>query len=658
MKSLLYTSGLTSNYNNYSAIELEKALQSWVEPYPKPIIMNHDLNTEPIGRVMAAKMDKEADGSPFVRLQIAITDPVAAQKVLDKRYLTGSVGGRAAKAVCSISGDDLAAESDTGKPRAPKFRRGQVYKGKLAFIDMQDISFKEYSFVNQPADGKSGVRATTVIGDDKTKASSEGWVAKSSAFVLHMNEEDIYSFDESASILSGMKKKESRPMYLHLKGAFLTAIALQESESEHNKAISLLSNEDVEKEIDPQENLNMKDNVTEEDILATVQTLSQDLSTIAANPAQESDPEEAPAEEAPAEEIPEDGNEADMTAPVTDNTAAAPANSNDVAVALQKVLDHTIVFYYAAHRAHWNIEGEDFTQYHELFSNIYLDAIDSVDAIAENMRKLQAFPKTLTESVMNASFKDDMTTSDSEELAGSLLDKILVLNGAILAAFGVANSANEQGITNFLAERDDLTKKFAWQLRSSLKVEAGEPADESWRITKSEVITETTEEPEEEAVDSSVPEDTEVDQAAEESQAELTGDNQVSEQNADDSKKLQMLEVENQKLKSALHRTLAERVVDAKIATGVESQEVREELIEEHTKRSSSSLADSLRDLANMPAAKNAVSKVLEMTSEVQAIEGEDNVFTLDATEPEVEEKVTNMPEQVFVDALMGRRKL
>jgi DNA-binding ferritin-like protein len=653
LKSLPYTSGLTSNYNNYSAIELEKALQSWVEPYPKPIIMNHDLNTEPIGRVMAAKMDKEADGSPFVRLQIAITDPVAAQKVLDKRYLTGSVGGRAAKAVCSISGDDLAAESDMGKPRAPKFRRGQVYKGKLAFIDMQDISFKEYSFVNQPADGKSGVRATTVIGDDKTKASSEGWVAKSSAFVLHMNEEDIYSFDESASILSGMKKKESRPMYLHLKGAFLTAIALQESESEHNKAISLLSNEDVEKEIDPQENLNMKDNVTEEDILATVQTLSQDLSTIAANPAQESDPEEAPAEEAPAEEIP-----AEEIPVAEESVKVEEEEGNGTAASLQKVLNNTLVFYFAAHRAHWNVEGEDFAEYHELFSNIYEDAIESVDPIAENIRKVQSFPANLTEIVMNADFKDDCDCKDAMGMAQMLLEKIMMLNASILSAFTVANEANEQGVANLMAERDDMTKKWAWQLRSSLKMEAGEPADESWRITKSEVITETTEEPEEEAVDSSVPEDTEVDQAAEESQAELTGDNQVSEQNADDSKKLQMLEVENQKLKSALHRTLAERVVDAKIATGVESQEVREELIEEHTKRSSSSLADSLRDLANMPAAKNAVSKVLEMTSEVQAIEGEDNVFTLDATEPEVEEKVTNMPEQVFVDALMGRRKL
>jgi len=97
---------------------------------------------------MAAKMDQEADGSKFVRLQIAITDPVAAQKVMDKRYLTGSVGGRAGKAICSISGEDLAKEDASGRPKISKYKRGQVYKGKVAYIEMQELSFKEYSFVN------------------------------------------------------------------------------------------------------------------------------------------------------------------------------------------------------------------------------------------------------------------------------------------------------------------------------------------------------------------------------------------------------------------------------------------------------------------------------------------------------------------------------
>jgi regulator of replication initiation timing len=302
--------GLTSNYNNYSAEELEKALQSWVEPYPKPIILNHDLSTEPIGRVMAARMDKEADGSSFVRLQVAITDPVAAQKVLDKRYLTGSVGGRAGKALCSISGEDLASEDASGRPRMPKYRRGKVYKGKLAYIDMKDISFKEYSFVNQPADQKSGVRSTTVAGGDAPVAASDDWVAKSSAFVLNMDNEDIISIEENRSILSSLKKKESKPIYLHLKGAFLTALALQESESYINNTESLLSNEDSNN-INSEETHNMDNVETGEDILAVAEGLSEDLSNIAASASDEVESKtDSETEVSATEEVSEESEEA------------------------------------------------------------------------------------------------------------------------------------------------------------------------------------------------------------------------------------------------------------------------------------------------------------------------------------------------------------
>lgn len=221
-------------------------------------------------------MDKEVDGANFVRLQIAITDPLAAQKIADKRYLTGSVGGRAGKAVCSISGDDLAQEDDNGRPKFPKYKRGKVYKGKLAFIDMQDISFKEYSFVNQPADQRSGVRSSKKIDGSVTTTDSDNWTAKTTAFVLHMDKEDIISVEENESIFNGLKKKESRPLYLHLKGAFLTAMALQESETDRQKDNTLLF---VKNNVDGnhEENAKMNTEVKEENVLEVVEALAQDL---------------------------------------------------------------------------------------------------------------------------------------------------------------------------------------------------------------------------------------------------------------------------------------------------------------------------------------------------------------------------------------------
>lgn len=502
--------GLTANYNNYSAQELEKALQSWVEPYPKPIILNHDLNTEPIGRVMAARMDKEDDGSAYVRLQIAITDPVAAQKVLDKRYLTGSVGGRASKALCSISGEDLASEDDSGRPRVPKFRRGKVYKGKLAYIDMQDISFKEYSFVNQPADQKSGVRSLKSADGKAELTDSEGWVAKSSAFVLSMDNEDIISIEENKSILSNLKKKESKPIYLHLKGAFLTALALQESESYINKTESLLSNEDSENT--KSEETHSMDNVDNgEDILAVAEGLSEDLSNIAAS------------------------------------------------------------------------------------ASVEAETSEESDEKTEDVSEEQS----------------------SEEKSEELSEESEVLDSE----------------------------------------EKNNSADDSEEADVQTVDSENAEKPEE-----SLPENGDVDQETAGESSNLSDNKEGVEQELELLKAtIKSLEEENKKLKNALHRTLVERVIDTKIGLGYESVDDREKLIEEHASRTAASLADSLRDLAKVPAKvgkrlSNFIS-VPEVTSEAEVAE-EVNVLTVDQTNAQTSNSPVNSFEQVLVDALMGRRKL
>ena len=395
--------------------------------------------------------------------------------------------------------------------------------------------------------------------------------------------------------------------------------------------------------INNEENLSMDETIQGEDVLAAVENLSQDLSTIAASSVETEETEE--------------------TVELEEAVQVGEADATGLAASLQRVLNDTIVFYFAAHRAHWNIEGEDFSEYHELFSNIYEDAIGSVDQIAENMRKLQAFPATLTESVMNSSFKDDMTITEALGLAQGILEKNNMVNASVMAAFAVANAANEQGIANFLAERDDKHKKWAWQLRSSLKEEPMEPANESETIdnTESKEITVTTEEQvEQEVVDSANAEIPAEMEEQEESKVELTDEVKADEQDTNDEvNKLQALQEENAKLKEALHRTLAERVVDTKISLGTESVESREELIIDHTKRSAGSLADSLRDLAKLPVAKKNIQKLNESIIENDILlEKEDNVILEDEEVETAPQARVDTVEELFVDAFMGRRKL
>jgi starvation-inducible DNA-binding protein len=126
--------------------------------------------------------------------------------------------------------------------------------------------------------------------------------------------------------------------------------------------------------------------------------------------------------------------------------------------------------YFVAHGYHWNVEGSDFSQYHSLFADIYEDVYSSIDPIAENLRKLDEYaPFTLSKFI-------DLRTVESVEVAPNpkaMAKALLKVNEGVLVtigkAFASATKANEQGIANFLAEREDMHKKWHWQLTASTK---------------------------------------------------------------------------------------------------------------------------------------------------------------------------------------------
>lgn len=137
----------------------------------------------------------------------------------------------------------------------------------------------------------------------------------------------------------------------------------------------------------------------------------------------------------------------------------------DLVVALGKLLANVYAMSIKAQGAHWNVEGDKFHQFHDFFSDIYEDVYGSVDPIAENIRKCDSYaPAGLSTFAKMTIIKDGAPESDAEKLCEDLLlanDKIIA---SIDVAFKSAVAANEQGIANFLSERDDMHKKWRWQL--------------------------------------------------------------------------------------------------------------------------------------------------------------------------------------------------
>jgi starvation-inducible DNA-binding protein len=146
-----------------------------------------------------------------------------------------------------------------------------------------------------------------------------------------------------------------------------------------------------------------------------------------------------------------------------------PMDNASLVEALRNLLSDVVAFYLESHGAHWNVVGDDFAQYHELFGEIYSDVYESIDPLAENIRKLgAAAPFDLRDIANDPSVGSASGAVNPEDLCEELYASNSVILLKILSCFNLATSASEQGIANFLAERQDMHKKWAWQLSSSL----------------------------------------------------------------------------------------------------------------------------------------------------------------------------------------------
>ena len=136
---------------------------------------------------------------------------------------------------------------------------------------------------------------------------------------------------------------------------------------------------------------------------------------------------------------------------------------------LQGLLGDVSVFYFRAHGYHWNVEGQDFAQYHELFETIYEDVYSSIDPFAENLRKLDQYaPFKLSSLESLSSLEDSRVPTDPRSMAVDLLSANDKLIENLKSAFRTANDADEQGVANFIAERIDMHQKWRWQLKASV----------------------------------------------------------------------------------------------------------------------------------------------------------------------------------------------
>jgi hypothetical protein len=188
-------SGRLTNNRVYPGAKMRKSVDSFMNPKPRPVLKSHDHDSDPIGRVTAAKFIKVKDGdafardfinpskgmgSGFIQLDLDINDADSIIKFVDGRFAEFSTAQGFDSLTCSICGDDLIGtdefcghfpgktyeiENSLDKRGAPKRYRAYGITGSLAY--------REVSVVNIAGDDFTGVNSLELIGSDSLKSTSD-----------------------------------------------------------------------------------------------------------------------------------------------------------------------------------------------------------------------------------------------------------------------------------------------------------------------------------------------------------------------------------------------------------------------------------------------------------------------------------------------------
>ena len=143
---------------------------------------------------------------------------------------------------------------------------------------------------------------------------------------------------------------------------------------------------------------------------------------------------------------------------------------DELSQALKIVLANHYAFSLKAQNFHWNVEGPDFKQYHDLFGSIYEEVYASVDTIAERVRTIGFYtPGSFRRYLELSQIEDQVEIPNSRSMIEKLLADISTVQTSIKVCYDLAEQNSNHGLSNLLAERQDAFAKHAWMLTATLK---------------------------------------------------------------------------------------------------------------------------------------------------------------------------------------------
>jgi len=123
------------------------------------------------------------------------------------------------------------------------------------------------------------------------------------------------------------------------------------------------------------------------------------------------------------------------------------------------------VYYQKLRNFHWNIEGTNFFDLHEKFEEMYDDAKEKIDEIAERILTLQHSPKSnLTDYLKITNLEESDHNLDDSAMVDILLSDHGKIISQMRKVVKVADDANDEGTIDLTGAYIRELEKTSWML--------------------------------------------------------------------------------------------------------------------------------------------------------------------------------------------------
>ncbi|MCB9202430.1 MAG: DNA starvation/stationary phase protection protein [Flavobacteriales bacterium] len=143
---------------------------------------------------------------------------------------------------------------------------------------------------------------------------------------------------------------------------------------------------------------------------------------------------------------------------------------NSVVTELNNILANYHVHYQKLRNFHWNVEGPDFFELHEIFEQEYEQVKLQIDEIAERIRVFDEKPySTLKEYLEVSKIKEVGNDLSSEEMVKETISDFKILISLLKDATKQASNEGDLASEDLLISYIKRTEQKLWMLTASTK---------------------------------------------------------------------------------------------------------------------------------------------------------------------------------------------